>query len=175
MTSNKKTTKHSDEFVPAWKSPWVWGIGAIIATTLVVNFTMITIGLNTHPGLVVDDFYAKGKSYFNAEAERSENENRLGWNMEEQPPQQIKLNERQVYRFMLTDKAGHPVNGAEVEFAAFRVNDATKDFTLPMMEVSSGVYLAEVEFSLPGNWDLIFTAKKDGGKLDSAQRIFVND
>lgn len=166
-------TQRSEEFVPAWKSPWVWGIAAIVAATLTANFVMISIGLNTHPGLVVDDFYARGKNYFNTEAKRHEDLNRLGWQMQLVTPAAFKLNEQQPYHFTVRDKDGYPVKGAEVEFSAFRPNDSKSDFSLGMMEVRAGEYVTEVAFTLPGNWDLIVTAKHGEDKMDIAQRIFI--
>ncbi len=164
------------EFVPAWKSPWVWGISVIVVATLVVNFTMITIGLNTHPGLVVDDFYAKGKAYLHEEARQNEAEQRLQWRMVLTPPSQPKLNQLQQYQFILKDKEGEPINGAEVTLYAYRVNDASKDFSVEMRESRSGVYTAETTFILPGHWDLIVSAERsEEDKLDVAQRIFIQD
>lgn len=175
MEQQKKDAS-DPQFVPAWKSPWVWGIGVIVVVTLVVNFTMITIGLNTHPGLVVDDFYAKGKAYLHEDAKRTEAEERLQWRMRFDTPSQPMLNQLQQYQFTLKDKFGEAINDATVEFHAYRVNDASKDFSLPMKEIRSGVYATEATFSLPGHWDLIVSAvKTEEDKLDLAQRIFVQD
>ena len=173
---DKKAKARDADFVPAWKSPWVWGIGIIVVTTLVVNFTMITIGLNTHPGLVVDDFYAKGKAYLHEEVKRNEAEERLQWRMLLQPPNVPTINQLQQYQFILKDKRGEPINSAEVKLFAYRVNDASKDFSIPMNEIRSGVYAAEIKFTLPGHWDLIVSASRsEEDKLDLAQRIFIRD
>lgn len=174
--SEKKEKVKDANFVPAWKSPWVWGIGIIVITTLVANFTMITIGLNTHPGLVVDDFYAKGKAYLHEEVKRSEAEERLQWRMVLKAPSTPSINQLQQYQFILKDKRGEPINAANVELYAYRVNDAKKDFSLPMNEIRSGVYAAEIKFTLPGHWDLIVSAERsEEDKLDLAQRIFIQD
>jgi nitrogen fixation protein FixH len=153
----------------------VWGIALVVVATLIANFTMITIGLNTHPGLVVDDFYAKGKNHFNEAVVAAEAETRLSWQMELKEPVATKLNQAQKYHFVLKDKQGYPVRGAEVEFAAFRVNNSSKDFTMPMMEIRDGIYVVEVNFSLPGNWDLIIAATTVDGQMDMAKRIFINE
>ena len=168
-----KSDDHSNDFVPAWKSPWVWGIALIVVTTLIVNFVMITIGLNTHTGLVVDDFYAKGKTYFNAEAKRFDDATRLGWQMKLNTPSLMNVGVQQSIQFLVTDKDGYPVKGADVEFSAFRPNDAKKDFSYGMMEIKDGQYVTEVAFPLPGNWDLIVTARSGDDQMDIAHRVFV--
>lgn len=173
-TSVAKTmTQNREDFVPARRSPWVWGIGAIILATLCANFTMIFIGVSTHPGLVVDDFYARGKNYFNAEVKRIEDENRLGWKLNVIPPGVKKMDVTQKYRLVALDRDGRPVTGASAELAAFRPSDAAQDFTVPMMEVGAGEYVAEINFTRPGKWDLIATVQRGEDKLDVAQRIFV--
>ncbi len=160
--------------VPAWKSPWVWGMAILVTTMLVVNFTMITIGLNTHTGLVVDDFYAKGKAYLHEEVKHNEAEKRLQWRMVLKEPSTPKLNQLQQYQFILKDKQGEPISDAEVDLYVYRVNDASKDFSMRMKEIRAGVYVAEAEFKLPGHWDLIVSAvKSEEDQLDLARRIFV--
>lgn len=48
--------------IRAWyREPLVWMIIAIPLTAVVVGLTMLTIAIRTHDGLVVDDYYKKGK------------------------------------------------------------------------------------------------------------------
>lgn len=173
MNVSRTMTQNREDFVPARRSPWVWGIGAIILATLCANFTMIYVGLNTHPGLVVEDFYARGKNYFNAEVKRVEDENRLGWKLDVIPPGVMKMNVTQKYRLVVLDREGYPVSGGTAELAAFRPSKASGDFSLPMMETGGGEYQAEVNFTKPGKWDLIVTVQRGDDRMDVAQRIFV--
>ncbi len=177
MSVNEREDKASaKELVPAWKSPLVWGMAILVTTMLVVNFTMITIGLNTHTGLVMDEFYAKGKAYLHEEVRRDEVAQRLQWRMALREPSTPKLNQLQQYQFILKDKQGEAISDATVELFAYRVNDASKDFTMPMKEIRPGYYAVEIEFKLPGHWDLIVSAmKSEEDALDLAQRIFVQD
>jgi hypothetical protein len=43
------------------KEPWVWLIIAIPSTAIVMGVVMITLALQSWSGLVVDDYYRKGK------------------------------------------------------------------------------------------------------------------
>ncbi len=173
---NKQENQDNAERIPVWKSPMVLGMAALVTTMLVVNFTMITIGLNTHTGLVVDDFYAKGKAYLHEDVKNNETEQRLQWRMALKPPSTPLLNQLQQYQFILKDKQGESISGVGTTLYAYRINNASKDFDVPMKEIRAGVYVAEIKFTLPGHWDLIVVASRsEEDTLDIAQRVFIQD
>lgn len=159
----------------AWRNPWVWTLAGIMGVTLLVNGTLITIAFLQPPGLVVEDYYEKGKSYFYNQAQREKARARLGWDLALDLPQAPQQAAAQPYLVRAVDRHGRPIEGARAEFAAFRPAEDGHDFSLPMQDVGAGYYAANVDFSLPGHWDLIVTVQDGGDKLDIAERIFVND
>lgn len=173
--NNEGNQKHSADFVPAWRSPWVWGMAGLVMFALAVNAVMITVGLSTHPGLVVEDFYDRGKNYFRSEVVREDAAARLGWKLQLEAPAMPVREAVQTYRLVLDDRAGLALGDAKVTFAAFRPSNAKLDFEVPMAEIESGLYVAELSFPQPGNWDLIVSAQRGEDKMDLAQRLFVKD
>lgn len=159
----------------ALQSPWVWMLIGIMGVTLLVNGTLITIAFRSPPGLVVENYYEKGKNYLYNQAQTQKDEARLGWNLELDLPKAHQRNNNESYLVRAVDRDGWAIEGAQAEFAAFRPAEYGKDFTLAMRDVGAGYYAADVNFSLPGNWDLIVTVQQGEDKLDIAKRIFVKD
>lgn len=166
-----KVVKHES----AWRSPWVWALAGIMGVTLLVNGTLITIAFLQPPGLVVEDYYEKGKSYLYNKAQREKNLARLGWDLSLDLPRTPQLAAAQPYLVRAVDRHGHPIEGARAEFAAYRPAEQGHDFALPMQDVGAGYYAANVDFGLPGKWDLIVTVQQGEDRLDIAERIFVSD
>ena len=159
----------------AWRSPWVWGMLGLVAVMLSVNIFMIVMGFRTNTGLVVEDFYDRGKNYFHSEVKRLSDNERLGWQLKLEAPATPLLDANQTYRLKLSDAQGYPLGSARVMMEIFRPNDATRDFAVAMTEEGQGEYSVPVTFPLPGNWDLLITAIKGEDKMDLAQRIFVKN
>jgi nitrogen fixation protein FixH len=157
----------------AWRNPWVWLLIGILGTTLIVNGTLITIAFLSPPGLVVEDYYDKGKDYFYNQAQLKKERARLGWVLSLDLPPEPKINISEAYLVRVVDASGRPVSGAQAEFAAFRPTEHGRDFTQPMRDVGGGFYATDVSFKQPGNWDLIVTVQQGDDKLDIAKRIFV--
>jgi nitrogen fixation protein FixH len=165
-----KTEKHE----AAWQNPWVWLLVGIMAVTLLVNGTLITVAFTSPPGLVVADYYDKGKSYLYDQAKEEQAAQRLGWNLILDLPKVPSINQRESYLVRAVDRDGQPIIGAMAEFAAFRPVENGHDFVVSMQDMGAGYYAADVDFSLPGNWDLIVTVRQGEDQLDIAKRIFVN-
>ncbi len=159
----------------ALHNPWVWLLIGIMGVTLLVNGALITIAFLSPPGLVVDDYYKKGKTYLYDQAQTQKDEARLGWDLQLDMPKTPLLNSSEPYLVRVVDNAGQAIEGAQAEFAAFRPAEYGNDFVLAMRDVGAGYYATDVNFSLPGNWDLIVTVQQGEDKLDIAKRIFVKD
>ncbi len=159
----------------AWQNPWVWLLVGIMAVALIVNGVLITLAFTSPPSLVVDNYYEKGKSYFYNEAKAEQNAARLGWDLELDLPQTPKLSGTESYLVRAMDSDGKPIEGGRAELAAFRPIQQGRDFTVKLRDLGAGYYGSEVNFTLPGNWDLIVTVHKGEESLDVAKRIFVQD
>lgn len=159
----------------AWRNPWVWLLIGIMAAALIVNGILITLAFTSPPSLVVDDYYEKGKSYFYDEAKAAQNAKRLGWQLELDLPKEPKLGGTESYLVRAVDRHGAPIEGGRAELALFRPAEGGHDFSVKLRELGAGYYGSDVNFTLPGNWDLIVTVHKGEDSLDVARRIFVKD
>ncbi|HHJ80090.1 MAG TPA: hypothetical protein ENJ65_00490, partial [Candidatus Tenderia electrophaga] len=125
------------------------------------------------PGLVVDDYYERGKTYLFDQAQQKQDVQRLGWDLILDLPKAPAINKSESYLVRALDSEGVAISGAEVEFAAFRPVEHGYDLVVAMHEVGAGYYAADVAFGRPGNWDLIITVKQGEDQLDIAKRVFV--
>jgi nitrogen fixation protein FixH len=78
MSTNKQDKR---DWSNVWKNPFVLAWLAILTIVLAVNFFMVSMAVVTNPGLVIDDFYEKGKNMDAILAERKRME-QLGWQLE---------------------------------------------------------------------------------------------
>ena len=157
----------------AWRSPWFIGWIGLIGVVLAVNLTMIVLAFATNPGLVVDDYYERGR-----DVERSLATRRAeapGWTMSLDTPADVAENAPTWVRFFVVDTAGQPVRPDRVTYYAYRPSDRSADFSVPMVEEAPGRYVAEVTFSMPGLWDTLVAAETKGQEIVFDQRIGVAD
>jgi nitrogen fixation protein FixH len=156
---------------PAWRSPWLIGWFALVATFLAVNGVMIYLAITTNPGLVVEDYYDRGQYYEHNLASKLAQD--PGWSMRVDLSQGFKAGEPQVLRFSVSDNEGQAVAVDAVRFYAYRPSDVGKDFSLPMKEEAPGRYVAEVSFPLIGIWDTLFVARLGADEHSIGQRLIV--
>lgn len=157
----------------AWRSPWFIGWIGLVVVVLAVNATMIVLAFVTNPGLVVDDYYERGRN-----VERTLTTRRAeapGWTMSLDTPADVAKSQSTVVRFFVVDSAGQPVRPDQVTYYAYRPSDPSADFSVPMVEEAPGRYAAEVSFSMSGLWDTLVAARTDGQEVVYDQRIGVAD
>lgn len=156
----------------ALKSPWVWGWIGMIVLVLMANVTMIYFARSTSPGLVVDDYYEKGKNYDKTLEDRQQ-EKRLGWKINPELPEKITVNESFPLAFSVALRDGENTFPNEATLYLFRPSDASADFSLPMLSKGEGAFAAELVFPLPGVWDVIFSMSRGDENKESFLRVFV--
>lgn len=162
--------KHSNS---AWHSPWFLAWIGLIVVVLVVNTTMIVLAFVTNPGLVVDDYYERGR-----DVERTMATRRAaapGWTMSLDTPADVTKNVATTVRFFVVDSAGQPVRPDKVTYYAYRPSDPSADFSVPMVEEAPGRYAAEITFVISGLWDTLVAAETEGQEVAFDQRIGVAD
>ncbi len=155
------------------KSPWLLGIIGIILIALMVNAGMAFVAVKSSPGLVVKDYYERGKNYFRAEV-KQKNIDALGMRLQILAPSHIILGKSQIYRFYVMNADGSPVVDGQATLLAFRPSDAGKDFQVKLPMSEAGMFSASISFDLPGVWDLIAQVKTNGNTFDIAKRINVS-
>nr|VFJ57363.1 MAG: Nitrogen fixation protein FixH [Candidatus Kentron sp. DK] len=173
---------HSPASRPAWKNPWVIGWVLIIVVIVSVNMVMIYLASSTSPGLVVEDYYERGRNYEKTVLTRQALEEKLFLQVE--PPPEIRQGEPAKFHLTSTDSTGHPIPVDAVTLHAYRPSDCAYDFSTLMDKVRkgkatgvepplSGRYAAEVIFPLKGVWDIIIAAEREGVEHNVARRITV--
>lgn len=154
-------------------SPWAIGIICMIAVVLTANITMIVIARMTSPGLVVEDYYEKGKNYHKS-VEKIRAQRDLAWQTVLLMPEKMPANGLSLIKVSVKDSFERPVTGGRVELRAFRPSDASRDFYVEMKPESEGTYAGMVTFPLPGYWDVVVTVVRGGDEFEIVERIFVD-
>lgn len=157
--------------LPAWKSPWVIAWVGLVVAVLGVNGVMVYLAVATSPGLVVENFYERGRHY--ERTMLSKDVRNPGWTLRADIPQEIVAGVPSAIRFFLVDKAGQPVTPESVELFVYRPSDAARDFSVVMTQEGPGRYLANVSFPLIGAWDTLVAVRHDEDEFHVGHRIDV--
>ncbi|MBK1650459.1 FixH family protein [Rhabdochromatium marinum] len=155
----------------AWRSPWVIGWIGLISVVLLVNLTMVTLAVVTNPGLVVDDYYERGRAM--ERSIRSRATTTPGWTVATDIPPDLSAGQPATIRFFVVDQAGQPVTPETVTLFAYRPADAGRDFSLPMVPEAPGRYRAELSFPLPGVWDVLIAVTDGEAEYPFDQRLRI--
>ncbi len=132
---------------------------------LIANGIFLYVALDTFSGLSTKDAYVKGLNY-NAQIEEYETQKARGW--------QVMLNDSLTgaNKASLTldakDQSGQPVTFDAVRVVVKRPAQSGMDFETTMT-LQNGQYAADVEFPVPGNWDVEVYAS--GGGYDVPYRV----
>ena len=152
-----------------WKNPWVIGWIGLILVVLLVNTVMVYLSVKTSPGLVVVDYYDRGKNLEKTSLQRQAQNKDVLLRLNE--PGEIRSNQTVTFRLVAVDQYGQPFESEQVNFFAYRPSDASADFSVAMREEGPGRFSAKVQFPLKGIWDLIVSIEKDGKEHNIASRI----
>lgn len=163
----------SQENKQALKNPWVLGFLGFMCLFLSANAVFIYLAFSSPPNLVVDNYYERGKAYTNKEVQMGQ-ENELGWSGVIMVPANNRVNQRQAYEVLIQGKNSRTVELDSVSLFAYRPSDQRKDFSVEMNPIGLGRYGADIEFGLPGNWDIIVEAKRGDDKFLVTRRIYID-
>ncbi len=155
----------------AWRNPWVIGWIALVLVVLLANLIMIYLAVSTSPGLVVDDYYERGRNYEKTIMARRAKSAELSLHVDVPPI--VRVNRPAVYRFTGAYNNGSPLRADAVTLFAYRPSDAGADFSVPMVVETEGRYRAEATFPLPGIWDIIVSLRLGEDEHNVPQRIEV--
>lgn len=158
----------------AWKNPLVVFWFGILLTVVLVNSFMIGMAITTNPGLVIDDFYERGKNHAAIMAQRREME-KMGWQlnvdlpiMSEAKPEKLTLN--------ILDRDGHSFDVDSAILYYYRPSDRNLDGQVALQNAGSvGLYTAEFSLPLKGKWDFILEVEKGEKRFSVGRSIMVQD
>ena len=154
-----------------WRSPMIQVWCGLLFIFFVANGVFIYLALTSNPGLVVDNYYDRGQDYEKTMMTRMAAE--ATWDMRIELIDVPVQDRPGMVRFFLTDNSGKLQIPDSVTLFVYRASNAKGDFDVPMKELNTGVYQAEVAFPLPGTWDLLAVVLKDGAEFSEALRIHV--
>lgn len=131
-----------------WWIPWTFVAAFLLL--FAVDGTLAYLAISTQPGVVVEHSYERGLNY-NLYLAEAEAQAKRGWQS------QTVLNDKTL-RFTLQDKDGQPLTGATVTAQMIRPLQDGADFNVTLEESAPGVYISQVSFPFPGNWDARISA-----------------
>lgn len=157
----------------ALRNPWFLSILGIIAVFLVVNVVFVVFAVTSNPGLVTEDYYEQGRKYEKNIVTQLAARNNLHWETKLEIPKQITLNTPDTYRFSAVDSRGVSIMDADVKLIAYRPSDANADFVKPVEQIAPGLYQTQLEFPLPGIWDINLKVTHGKDVYHQSRRISV--
>lgn len=157
----------------AFKNPWVWAGLAFLCTFVSMNIFFIYQAFSSPPNLVLENFYERGRTYDDMQ-DRLARERELGWSGLIMAPADSQTGVEQRWEVLIQDKAGETLQFDTVELFAYRPSDAREDFSVSMHAQENGVYAADINFTLPGNWDIIVEARRGDDEFAITRRTFIS-
>ena len=157
-----------------WKNPFVIAWVTILTIVLAVNFFMVSMAIVTNPGLVIEDFYEKGKNMDKILAERKRME-ALGWQLNVDLPL-MSEGKSQLVTLKVTDKDGQPLAVDTAVLYYYRPSDKNLDGEQALSPAGqTGVYSTEFSLPLKGKWDLIMEVNQGDNRYSIGRSIMVQD
>lgn len=153
----------------AWRSPWVIAWVGILVAFVIISGVRIFLAVDSNPGLVDKDFYARGQDYEQNLLKRKARD--PGWKMRIEAPPYVDIGKPTRFGFRVADPNGEPVTPDSVTFRVYRPADETQDFSVPMQPLEAGFYQVEVSFPLLGVWDILVSATNGEDEFNVPHRI----
>lgn len=171
-----------------WRNPWVIGLALIVVSGVLVNARMLWNVMH-HPTRLLDENYSVREhnkyepKWVQQQAERSS----LGWKVILHSPQRLEndpmawgssarfilLGNPSHFKLQLNDSEGKPVQGGQVVINAQWPGNPEFDKKTTLVEAAPGNYEGELDFSRPGNWDLIIETQRAESVFETEQKVFV--
>jgi len=171
-----------------WRNPWVIGLALIVLSGVLTNARMVWNVVHYPMRLLDDDYSVKSHNQYDAKWVQQQSErSTLGWNVNIHSSQRLKndpLAEGIYARFLimatpapfkleLSDHEGNPIQGGQIKLNAQWPANPDFDTSSTLYETAAGVYEGSLEFSRPGNWDVLINAQLDGRPFEMEQRVYV--
>ena len=169
-----KTTVDKRDWSVPWKNPLVIIWFSILITVLCVNFFMVSMAIVTAPGLVIDDFYEKGKNMDKILAAQKKM-GEMGWQLEIDLPD-LKEGKTAQVTLMVLDKEGEPLNIDTAVLYYYRPSDKDLDGEQELLPTGTlGEFTTEFMLNTKGKWDLIMEVTQGELVYNVGRSIMVQD
>jgi len=171
-----------------WRNPWVFGLGAVVLSGVLINARMIWNVVHNPVRLLDENYSVKGHNQYDAKwLQQQAGRSTLGWQAKLHSPQRLQNDPMATesaarfivtknpsqFRIELNDRAGQPIQGGQVVINAQWPGGPSFDTNATLNEVSPGVYDGSIDFTRPGNWDLIINAQQKESLFEMEQKVFV--
>lgn len=148
---------------------WVpWSIVGGFALVILVNGILVYFAVSSFTGLQTQGHYQRGLDY-NEVLAGARAQQALGWTVG------IEYRESADGRGRLSvqavDRAGNPLNDAGVTARLVRPVQAGSDMKVKLAAAGDGLYAAEIELPLRGQWDILAQISHPSGSYSTAKRI----
>ena len=171
MSQAKKDTR---DWSVAWKNPFVVAWFTILLIVLSVNFFMVSMAIVTNPGLVIDDFYEKGKNMDAILAERKQMEE-LGWELKIDLPV-LSEGKAEKVSLQVLDKEGRAFDVDSAILYYYRPSSKALDGEQVLVNNGvTGYYETEFALNVKGKWDIIVEINKGDLRYNVGRSIMVKD
>lgn len=166
--------KDERDWSVAWKNPFVISWFAILTVVLSVNFFMVSMAIVTAPGLVIDDFYEKGKNMDKVLAERKRMES-IGWQLNIDLPI-LSEGKTDMVKLLVLDKENRPLNVDSAILYYYRPSNRDLDGEQALVATGAeGEYQTELVLNTKGKWDIIMEVKQGELTYNMGHSIMVQD
>ena len=161
---------------PGWWYPWLFVGGMLIV--IAVNIVLITLAIETFPGLSTEDAYRKGLTY-NQTIAAAEAQDSRGWHLEftatPQPPAPATAAAPAAVTLTarLVDRAGQPLSRLDVRAFVVRPVGDGHDVEVGLDETGGGLYRGTLTPPLSGQWDVHIHARRGDETFQQTRRIVV--
>ena len=158
MSENSQKKETTGWFVVRWILPF-------FGVMLIANIVFVWFALSTHTGIQVENAYDKGANY-NQILEQARERELLGW--------QVDLDiEEHLILIALFDKAGNPIENAEIDVFLFSPRSANNDQVLMVQKLDGGQFSAPYPSELDGQWELRLTVKNEGKSVEYRRKLVL--
>ncbi len=169
-----KTTVDKRDWSVPWKNPLVIIWFSILIVVLFVNFFMVSMAITTNPGLVIDDFYEKGKNMDKTLAAQKRMEE-MGWQLNVDFPD-LKEGKAEHVTLAVLDKEGEALHVDTAMLYYYRPSDRKLDGEKPFTSTGAkGEFEATFSLNTKGKWDLIIEVTQGDLVYNIGRSIMVQD
>lgn len=154
--------QHKDKWIP-------WYFVAFFTVVAMVDAVMVTLAVETQPGLVTEHAYERGLAY-NDTVKAAGMQDALGWKGAITSRTE---GEKTMLSFRLQDARGLPIISQHVSVDLMRPVQEGIDFTMPMTRDEAGEYWAEAVFPARGVWQARVFVHDKGTRYQQSQRIVI--
>jgi len=148
----------------------LFSIFAFFGVVIAVNVTMMTLAVETLPGVDVDNPYGAGLAY-NKEISAARAQAARGWHVVAHVERQA--DGKGIIRVEARDGLGAPVTGIAFYARLAHPIDRRADHAVPLSESERGIYRGTAENVRAGQWELIIEGERGSERMFRSRNRMV--